>query len=160
MRSLSIPVAVLLECTKVEANVWIDDKWQAVGVIPTVRNSTPKKTKLTNNPDGRDVYRYDGFVLEFERDELDSYYQNLVADKASVFVICRPDEDGYPQPFLATLSYDEAAIYMETDEIVYTVGIHIEIYKKIENFVLKHYQPAPRKKRKLVKGSAGKHYQG
>jgi hypothetical protein len=48
---------------------------------------------------------------------------------------------------------------METDETIYTVAIDIQIYQTIERFVLENYKPEKRKKRKLVKGTAGKHYQ-
>lgn len=152
-------VAVLLQRFKID-NPWIAEKWQAIGVIPTKKNTAQTKDiTLISNINDQPVYQHNGFVLELVNDELDSYYQNLASDNASIFVVCREDNDNRPNPFLTTLSYDEAAIYMETDETVYAVAIDMQIYQTVERFVLENYKPEKRKKRKLVKGTAGEHYQ-
>ncbi len=152
-------VDVLLQKIKVKNNIWINEKWQALGVIPNKENKNSSNlSTLISNINNEPVYQYRRFILEFVYDELDSYYQNISSNNASIFIICRYDDKNTPIPFLVTLSYDEAAIYMETDEIVYASAIDIEIYQKIEKFVLKYYQPKKRKKRKLIKGSAGEHY--
>ncbi|CAB9540277.1 hypothetical protein BROOK1789B_1158 [Bathymodiolus brooksi thiotrophic gill symbiont] len=157
--NITLHVAVLLQRFKID-NPWITEKWQAIGVIPTKENvEQTNEITLISNINNEPIYQYDGFILELVRDELDSYYQNLVSDNASIFVVCREDDDNRPNPFLVTLSYDEAAIYMETDETVYAMAIDIQIYQTIERFVLENYKPKKRKKRKLVKGTAGEHYQ-
>jgi hypothetical protein len=156
---ITLDVAILLQRFKID-NPWITEKWQAIGVIPTKKN-TGKTNEITliSNINNEPIYRHDGFILELVHDELDSYYQNLVSANANIFIVCREEDDDRPKPFLVTLSYDEAAIYMETDETIYTVAIDIQIYQTIERFVLENYKPEKRKKRKLVKGTAGKHYQ-
>jgi hypothetical protein len=47
-----------------------------------------------------------------------------------------------------TASYGEAASYSEVDENVYAVPIPPEIYLWIEAYVLEHYVPEKRRKRK------------
>lgn len=159
-KKITMPVVVLLQRIKVKDNTWIDEKWQAIGVIPSKENIkvTRSEVALISNIGNEPVYQYGGFTLELVCDELNSYYQNISSNNASMFIICHQDDDNSPTPFLVTLSYDEAAIYMETDEVVYSIAIDIGIYQIMEEFVLKNYQPEKRKKRRLVKGSAGDHY--
>jgi hypothetical protein len=54
-----------------------------------------------------------------------------------------------PRPFLVSLSFDEANAYLETDDVdVFPVAMPPELYRWIEAFVLAHYVPEPRRKRK------------
>lgn len=158
-KEITIPVVVFLQCIKIKDNIWIDQKWQAVGVVPSKKElEETHQPILVSNINDEPIYQYNDFILKLVNDELDSYYQNIRSNNASVFIICRYDDNQNPVPFLITLSYDEAAIYMETDEIIYTVAIDIQIYQILERFVLENYTPEKRKKRKLVKGTAGNHY--
>lgn len=157
--NIVLPVSILLQRLKID-NPWIEEKWQAIGVIPAKNNTTQtSEIILISNINNEPIYQYNGFILELVHDELDSYYQNIASNHASIFVVCHENDDNSPNPFLVTLSYDEAAIYMETDETVYAVAIDVQIYQIIERFVLENYKPERRKKRKLVKGTAGEHYQ-
>ena len=47
-----------------------------------------------------------------------------------------------------TLSYDEAASYMEADSLVSDLPIPGEIQLWVERYVLDHYRPVEKKKRK------------
>ena len=49
---------------------------------------------------------------------------------------------------LLTLSFDEAHAYLEGDENLYTVPMPPEIYRWVEAYVLAHYVPEKRTKRK------------
>ena len=70
------------------------------------------------------------------------------SDRPSVFVICSQEAGEPPRPIIATLSYGEATSYMETDELVESVAMPAEIYRWAERFVLEHYVPEKRRKRK------------
>ncbi len=59
------------------------------------------------------------------------------------------DEESQPVPFLVTLSFDEAHAYLEGDQEVYAVDIPPELYRWSEAFVLSHYVPQKKRKRKL-----------
>jgi hypothetical protein len=52
------------------------------------------------------------------------------------------------RPFQVTLSYDEAASYMEVDEPVFSLPMPPEVYRWLEGYVLEHYVPERKKKRK------------
>jgi hypothetical protein len=51
---------------------------------------------------------------------------------------------------MVTLSYDEAAAYTEVEEEVFAVPMPPEVYRWVENYVLEHYVPEKRRKRKRV----------
>ncbi|MEA3275109.1 MAG: DUF3305 domain-containing protein [Pseudomonadota bacterium] len=90
-----------------------------------------------------------GFQLRLYKDEAESYYMNLTGERPSVFVVCQAAEDESPRPVLVTLSYDEASSYMEVEDAVFSVPMPPEIYRWVETFVLEHYTPERKKKRKL-----------
>ncbi|GIT47801.1 MAG: hypothetical protein Ct9H300mP13_5970 [Gammaproteobacteria bacterium] len=48
-------------------------------------------------------------------------------------------------PLLVTLSYDEAASYMETDSLFFNLPIPGEIQLWAEGYVLDHYRPLKRR---------------
>jgi hypothetical protein len=53
-------------------------------------------------------------------------------------------------PFLVSLSFDEANAYQEGDGVVYAVAMPPELYRWCEHFVLDHYVPEKKKKRRLT----------
>ncbi len=54
-----------------------------------------------------------------------------------------------PEPVLVTLSFDAGQAYLEGDETVYNVPLPPELYRATEAFVLAHYVPEKKNKRKL-----------
>lgn len=91
---------------------------------------------------------YSGFKVRLYVDACESYYFNLISPNPQCYVIARLDEDNVPVPFLVSMSFDEAQAYSEADEEVYVVDIPPELYRWTEAFVLQHYHPQKRKKRK------------
>jgi len=144
----SFSVAVLVEFRETDDNRWEDGRWHVAGVVvagPDDKEAAPRQLHATTQ--GRQ-YLHSGLNLQLYRDDAESYYYNLVSDNPSVFVICNQEAGEPLQPFIATLSYGEATSYMETDEIVETVAMPAELYRWAERFVLEHYVPEKRKKRK------------
>jgi hypothetical protein len=90
-----------------------------------------------------------GLSLRLHRDECESYYHNLASPRPQVYVMSRPDEvDGAPDPFQVSACFDEANAYAETDDDVHPVDMPAEVHAWVERFVLSHYVPEPRVKRK------------
>jgi len=81
------------------------------------------------------------------RNECESYYCNLISDRPAVYLVCR-EEDDRPEPFLATLSYDEASSYIEGGDSAHPVAMPPEVYRWLERYVLEHYVPEKKLKRK------------
>ena len=143
----TFPVSVIISWQPVEGNRWVTERWRALGVIAGVSDAAMKRS-LIHSSDSERQYLWNGFTLSLFKDDTESYYSNLRGAKPGVFVICRQDEGTEIVPFLVTVSYDEAASYMEVDDQVYSVPIPPEIYVWLEQYVVQNYVPQQKKKRK------------
>lgn len=145
----SFSVSVLVEYRKARDNRWEDGHWQIAGVVAgsDTDGVGAGRRQLHKATEGQQ-YLCSGLTIRLHRDDAESYYFNLVSDNPSVFVICSQEAGEPPEPFIATLSYGEATSYMETDEVVESVDMPAELYRWAERFVLEHYVPQKRRKRK------------
>ncbi len=130
-------------------NPWTDDAWEAVGVAAGSAGSSEPAATLIYEEEGVRRYLNPGFTLRLHVDECESYYHNLVSPTPRCYVVADMDANGVPIPFLISLSFDEAHAYLEGEEIVYAVDIPAEFYRWCEAFVLQHYVPEKKLKRKL-----------
>lgn len=137
---------------------WERHHWQAVGVLAAEQQTAVgQKVELIYQQGQVSRYLYPGFTLRLHLDECESYYHNLLSSEPRCYVVAT-EEEGTPVPFLVSFSFDEAHAYLEGDETVYAVVVPAEIYRWAEAFVLAHYVPAKRTKRKRDdwKNSSGK----
>ena len=93
-------------------------------------------------------FLWTGFSVELFKDDAESYYFNIINEVPRIFVVCTLADADRLEPLIVTLSCDEAASYMESDEVVESVAMPAELYRWVEQFVLEHYVPEKRKKRK------------
>ena len=57
-------------------------------------------------------------------DECESYYYNLVSDSPRAYVVAHSaDDERQPQPFLVSMSFDEAHAYLEGEDEIYAVDV-------------------------------------
>jgi hypothetical protein len=145
----SFAVSVLVEFYDTPDSRWQDGCWQVSGVIAgsTDDGNAVQDRELHTATQGKQ-FLHTGLQLRLYKDDAESYYYNLVSDNPSVFVICNQEASEPLQPFIVTLSYGEATSYMETDEIVESIAMPPELYRWAERYVLEHYVPEKRKKRK------------
>lgn len=145
----NFPVVVLMQRQPSVVSQWSDYQWQAVGVMAIANNIYDSESPRTVHDDG-DVIQvlYGGFTVQLFVDECESYYFNLISPNPQCYVIARADDENVPVPFLVSMSFDEAQAYLEGDEEVFVVDVPPELYRWTEAFVLKHYNPQKRKKRK------------
>ena len=147
------PVSVLMRYQLTPDNAWSSGQWEVDGVI--VGDIGEKfgsgKQVIRNDSENRE-YLCAGLNVELYKDDAESYYHNLMSDNPKAFVVCRTDETDSnqcePYPYLVTLSYGEATSYMEVEELVYSVDMPAELYRWVEQFVLEHYVPEKKKKRR------------
>ena len=141
-------VSVVLQ-RRPSKNRWLSHSWRVTGVVVNSQFnkqlSNPIQIRSTN--DEAD-FLWHGLSVRLYKDEAEDYYHNLMAPEPHLYVITRTNEQGMPEPFLVSASFDEAHAYMEGDEDAHPVPIPPELYGWIEQFVLMHYAPEPRKKRK------------
>lgn len=143
------PVSVLMTRRPVQGNRWIDHRWEALGVVTGQRSAPSAAEQGALQADGSQEIIYNGFQVRLHKDECESYFHNLRADQPRCYVITRTDEDDIPRPFLVSLSFDEAHAYLEGDDVdVFSLDIPPALYRWTEAYVLQHYVPVQRKKRK------------
>jgi len=145
------PVSVMME-RRPSSNEWVDFHWEAVGVSVGARpEEDGQQVVVVSQGDEISRFLHMGFTLQLYKDECESYYHNMMSPNPRCFVVADPDEQGQPIPFRVSLSYDEANAYLEGEEEVYAVDIPPELYRWIEAFVLTHYVPEKKMKRKLTR---------
>lgn len=144
------PVSVILERRPAkDAAPWSRPQWDVVGVVAGEQLSADEAGPvLVHSQEGCDQFLHTGYAVRLHRDSAESYWYNLVGQSPSLFVVCRENDDGDPEPFVVTANYDEAGAYMEADGIVYSTPVPPEIYQWLERYVVENFKPAERKKRK------------
>ncbi len=156
---LVFPVSIIMERRTVMRGDWSWPDWRVHGVLTADSPQLPAHRQGTRIHADNDVERYlwTGLAICFHRDAAENYWQNLKGQQPSVFVVCRPEDDedaASPQaPFLVTVDQYEAEAYMEGDDAVFAIPIPPEVYGPLERFVMDHYRPAEKRKRKRAKWS-------
>src|ERR1700716_2558837 len=144
-------IALILEREVVESR-WESHRWQLLGAVPDVGGEA--RTILEN---AKSLQRlYPGFVVTLFPDEAEGYYLNVSSEAPRVFVSVRNDEaTGDLYPFQATLSYNEAARWMDGGEKVERVVVWPELAAWMGQWVEDNYRPEP-KRRQRPKSFEGK----
>ncbi len=144
-----IPVTVIMEKQPARSSQWVDHIWTAIGVTVSNTEQVSDKPRVADIEDDVELKIYSGYQVRLHVDECDSYYHNLMSPTPHCYVVVRQDDDDdEPEPFIVSLSFDEAHAYLEGDDEVFAVDIPPEIYQWTESFVLAHYCPQQLKKRK------------
>lgn len=149
--SASFPVSVIMQKSKSD-NPWVDEIWEAIGVTVgeqrDVELGTERIPEVIFQQHGVTQYLHTGFHLQLFVDECESYYHNLMSPTPRCFIVADANENDVPVPYLVSLSFDVAHAYLEGDETVYAVDLPPELYRWSEAFVLNHYAPEKKIKRK------------
>jgi hypothetical protein len=145
------PVSVILE-RRPAVSRWADHVWTAAGITVGGRTDAPD-AQLIREDRGVSYFLIGGLDVALHADECESYYYNLVSDSPRAYVIAHTD-GGQPQPFRISMSFDEAHAYLEGEDEIYAVDVPPELYRWTEAFVIAHYFPQKKTKRKLRDWSA------
>jgi hypothetical protein len=144
-------IALIVEREAVESR-WETHRWQLLGAIPDVGGAT--RTIIESASSLQRLYP--GFTVTLYPDEAEGYYLNASSEAPSVFVSVRNDEaTGDLYPFQATLSYNEAARWMDGGEKVERAVIWPELAAWLGQWVEDNYRPEP-KRRQRPKSFEGK----
>lgn len=147
----SFPVSVIMQKSASD-NIWIDEIWEAIGVTVGDQaekdTGTEKSSAVIFQQQGVTQYLNSGFHLQLFADECESYYHNLMSPTPRCFIVADVNENDVPIPFLVSLSFDVAHSYLEGDETIYAVNLPPELYRWSEAFILAHYAPEKKIKRK------------
>ncbi len=145
----SFPVSVLLE-SRPAISEWIDIVWEAVAVTIGSRvDQTEGGPCLVLTSGEVKHYLCSGLQVTLYKDECESYYHNLISPTPRCYVVAHSEDvEDPPEPFLITMSFDEAHAYLEGEDEIYDVDVPPELYRWTEAFILVHYAPQKRVKRK------------
>jgi len=137
-------LSVILAREAVESR-WESHKWQLHGVVPDV-GGEPRTIFETRASLQR---LFPGFDVTLFPDEAEGYYLNVSSEAPSVFVSIRYDEGAEdPYPFQATLSYNEAARWMDGGEKVERAVAWPELAAWMGAWVEENYRPEPKRRQK------------
>jgi len=164
MPLMRFPVAVIMQRTPL-VNRWSDERWEAVAV-ELAEESAEDPQQIDDSISGT-RWRCPGLFVELHPVEAEGYYLNASATEPKIFVLWRmaePGDDGQlseprARPLIVTLSYGEAARFLDVGERVDAVPIPDLLLAALHAFVAEHYQPEPRKKAKrneLYEGDAAR----
>jgi hypothetical protein len=155
MPPLRFPVSVIMQRIPLVSR-WADERWEACAVELEGEMPAPLPESEATR------WRCPGFEIELHPVEAEGYYLNLSAREPKVFVLWRmaePGDDKEPRarPYIVTVSYNEAARFLDAGEQVDAVPMPEALLAAMEPFVTEHYRPEPRKKVKrneLYEGEA------
>ena len=137
-------LSVILAREAVESR-WESHRWHLLGVVPDVGGEA--RTIMESPQASQRIFP--GFEVTLFRDEAEGYYLNASSGEPSVFVSIRHDDAAAdPYPFQATLSYNEAARWMDGGEKVDRVVAWPELAAWMGEWVEKNYRPEPKKRQK------------
>ena len=137
-------LAIVIERRSVESR-WETHHWELFGTVPD-----PGGEPRVILEDASRLQRlHPGFEVALYPDETEGYFLNATSEQPSVFVSVRiPEEGGDPYPFQATLSYNEAARWMDGGEKVERVPAWPELAAWMAEWVDANYRPEPKKRRR------------
>ena len=137
-------VAVILERRTVPGR-WGGERWELLGVLPDVGGEAREIVSGTQAPQ----WLHPGHEVQLRRDEAEGYYLNVSSGEPSVFVCLRQGEaEDKPAPFQCTLSYNEAARWMDSNERVERAPAWPELIAWMGQWVQENYRPEPRKRQR------------
>ena len=129
-------------------NRWADERWDVVSVEPLARGDRPSIFA------SQDAWRFDDLHVELHRSECEGYYLNVTSPQPKAFVMYREAVDAADlalphvaiRPWLVTVSYHEAARFLDAGEHVDGVALDAEILAWMQPFLVEHYRPEPRRR--------------
>jgi hypothetical protein len=145
----NFPVSVILE-SRPSSSQWLTTSWKVIGITIGSRSDAVNEQPKPINKIG-DITQYicDGLSVALYKDECESYYHNLMSPTPRCYVIAHVENyDEPPDPFLVSMSFDEAHAYLEGEDDIFDVDVPPELYRWVEAFVLVHHAQEKRVKRK------------
>ena len=117
-----------------------------------VVESSPECTLVSRERE-RETYMWSGLALELFRDVCEGYWYNLKSERPSLFVVCYLDEESDDPstaliPAIVTADQDEASAHLESDDPVFSVPMPDKVHQWVERFVVEHYRPEIKRKRR------------
>lgn len=146
-----LTVAVIMQRRDIHHGQWTVPHWTVLGVVAGDHLEVTEDLTVSGKAGEPEQMIWPGLVLEFAKSGAESYWYNLVGERPSLFVICRPDDEERLVPYRVTADPDEASAHMEVDDAVFSVSIPTDIHQRLEHYVVENYVPRQTKKRQREK---------
>jgi hypothetical protein len=148
MPVMRFPVAVVMQRVPL-ANRWTSERWEAVAV--ELAEESTAAPELIEHSEAGTRWRCSGYYVELHPVEIEGYFLNASTTEPKVFVLWRmaePEDTAEPRarPLIVTLSYGEAARFLDAGEQVDAVPMPPQLLGALSSFVAANYRPEPRKK--------------
>lgn len=133
------PVALLLGRTLKQSGRWQFPRWQVLGVLPyhVSPDSDALHCRQVHAGARDDHFLWSGLWLEFFRDGLQGYYQNITGMHPSLFVLCHSDDTGNSlNPISISANHADAEAHMESDGIVLETPLIAPFSNWLADYVL------------------------
>jgi hypothetical protein len=145
MEKLAYRVVVVMEKVPT-TNRWQTERWQIAAVLPDEGHY--QSPKLIEGVAGSIKVAHPGFELGIFRDEGEGYFLNIHAPEPSIFATWRWNADETEAiPHAVTLSYNEAARWMDAQEKVERVPMPTALHETLSAWVEANYKPPEKKQR-------------
>jgi hypothetical protein len=137
-------VAVIMQRRAIKSR-WQSEVWEPAGVLAGYAGAADPRLIV----DEKDTtqWLYPGFDIVLQRSEAQGYFHNVSTAAPNVFVLWRM-EGGRAVPHYVTVSYDEASRWMDGGAQVDSVAMPHAMRDWVRDFVERHYQPEPKKRRR------------
>jgi hypothetical protein len=136
----------------------IDNKWQpwrwVLHEVVLHDEGFGTEPRRILNDEREQRWLHPNFTVELFRDEAEGYYLNATTPAPAWFVLWRMDDeptlDDAPiaRPHFVTLSYNEAARWLDAQETVEHVPAPPDVVEWMHGFALGNYVPEPRKRKR------------
>ncbi len=145
-------VSIVLERQEKTVKSWTTYQWELAAVISDKDGPDSMEGPIAiRESRERSQYLWKGLKIRLYVDAAEGYWYNLLSDVPYAFVVLEHDavdEDEVPIPLLVTVSQDEAGAHLETDSLVLSSPLPSDIRDQTEAFIVNHYVPQTKKKRK------------
>jgi hypothetical protein len=144
----SIAVAVVLR-RLAKPTRWEDWRFEVAEVVPD-EAAFGNESRLLRDDGTQASWLHPGLAVELFSDEAEGYHLNLRTDAPVWFVLWRLDENDPSRaaPHAVTLSYNEAARWLDAQEHVDNVPLPPDVRDWLQAFTDEHYKPEPRQRRR------------
>ncbi len=146
---VSIPVAVVLERKIDPSKKWAYPSWRLYAVVAGEKIQTVHQQVTIHDNGAIQRTFHGGLKVDLFKDGSEGYWYNLLSDDPYLFVVCDGEQgDMEITPVFVTANQDEATGHLESDDIVLSSSMPEEIRDLLERYVVNHYKPEIKKKRK------------
>src|SRR5262245_19730882 len=144
----SLTVAVVFERRK-SPSQWEEWGFRIVDVVMD-NGQFGAQSRLLRDDGSVSLIVHPGLSVALFRDEAEGYYLNLTAGQPVWFVMWRVDENDASRawPEIVTLSYNEAARFLDAQERDDNVPLANEVRELLQLFTAENYTPERKKRRR------------